>query len=111
MDIFLFVLDSSISHHFRPTFDNGGKLGAWVGGNSNRNIGFGADVEHKINGQTSIFAQHKSTFGNSNFHEARCGIQYTFGNVGKLGARVGGNSKGNVGAGISYGIDLKRKNR
>lgn len=88
-----------------------GGLDISVDRDNNGNTNVGIDVEHKINDKTSIYGKHKSTFGSSDFHETRGGIRHTFDNGGRLSAWGGGNSNGNAGFGVSYGIDWKKKNR
>lgn len=88
---------------------NRNSLGISAGLDNSGNPKIGLDYEHNFNRRTSLFVNHRSTFGNANFHETRGGISHRFRNGGRLNGWVGGNSNGNVGFGVGYKISLGKK--
>ena len=91
----------------RPQRKNSFDISAGLDSRGNAKIGL--DYKHNFNRKTSLFVNHRSTFGNANFHETRGGVSHRFNNGGELNGWVRGNSNGHVGAGIGYKISFGKK--
>ena len=91
----------------RPQKKNSFDISAGLDSSGNAKIGL--DYQHNFNRRTSLFVNHRSTFGNANFHQTRGGISHRFNNGGRLNGWVGANSNGHVGFGVGYKLNLGKR--
>ena len=119
--IFLLVVIFLVSCVFsRPqgdgnTEDNGDgrstSVGVSVDADNEGNVQLEGILEHDLTDDTSVYIKHQSNLGNHEHHETTAGINQRIGDNANLNFYAGGNSDGNVKAGVGLKVEWDKKKR